>query len=234
MFSKIGENNLKIREINQAERPRERVWRDGVSALSNAELMAIIIKTGCSNYSALEIAHKVLGLGDDGLAGLAQLELEELQQVEGIGPAKATEILATVELGRRVVCAGSISSGRISSVRDVVRYFMDDMKHLKKEHFRAVLLSTSGDIIGIEDISIGNLTSSIVHPRETFKAAIKRSAASMLLVHNHPSGNPQPSNEDIETTLRLVESGKLLGIEIIDHVIIGDEAYTSMREKNII
>lgn len=225
---------MRIKDISQAERPRERVWREGVGALSNGELLALIIKTGSNRFSALEVAHMVLALSDEGLAGLAHIELEELQSVEGIGPAKAAEIVAAVELGRRIVRAGSSNMGRISSVRDVIHYFMDDMKHLKKEHFRAVLLSSSGDIIGIEDVSVGNLTSSIVHPRETFKTAIKRSAASMLLVHNHPSGNPQPSSEDIKTTRRLVEAGKLLGIEIVDHVIIGNELYTSMREKNII
>lgn len=225
---------MKIREMTQAERPRERMWKEGVHALSNAELLAIIIKTGSRSHSAIEIAHLVLAKGDQGISGLSELELEELESIAGIGPAKAAEIAAAVELGKRVARASALTMGRISSVGDVIRYFMDDMKHLKKEHFRAVLLSSSGDIIGIENVSVGNLTSSIVHPRETFRAAIRRAAASMLLVHNHPSGNPQPSHEDIETTHRLVEAGRLLGIEIVDHVIIGDEAYTSMKEKNII
>lgn len=225
---------MKIKDMSASERPREKMWLYGKESLSNSEIISIIVKNGYKQQSALAIAQEILSLDTDGIAGLSSITLEELEAVAGIGKAKATEIIAAVELGRRVFSAEHRRAGRIRSVSDVAAYFMNEMRHLKKEYFNAVLLNSAGDIIGIECISMGNLNSSPVHPRETFKQAIKKSAASILLVHNHPSGEPEPSNEDIYITERLVEAGNILGIKVVDHVIIGNGCYVSMKEKNII
>lgn len=225
---------MKIREMRESQRPREKMVLYGSQALTDSELLAILLKTGTRNRSAIEVADTILNHGAEGLRNIADMSLEELQSFEGIGLAKACQIKAAVELGRRIAQSRIIDKGRVTAIGDVLDMFMEEMRYEKKELFKALLLDSKGGILSKETISVGDLSSSIVHPRETFKSAVRRSAASVLFVHNHPSGDPTPSKEDIIVTRRLVEAGDILGITVLDHVVIGDGTYVSLKEKEII
>lgn len=223
-----------IKDLPEDERPREKLYKYGPKALSNTELLAIIIRTGNRENTAIEISQKLLAGKKEGIYFLSDTNIQEITKVKGIGKCKAAQILAAVELGKRVMSGTSKDKSRITSPSDIADILMLDMVHLKKEHFRIVMLDTKNQIIGIEDISIGSLNSSIVHPREVFKEAIARSSASIILVHNHPSGDPTPSKEDISITRRLSEGGEILGIKVLDHIIIGNKRYISLKEKDIL
>jgi len=226
----------KIKDLPPEIRPRERMQKYGAAALSDAELLALMIRTGTRTESALVLAQRVLK-GDGGKAGLefvAGASIEELSKIKGIGLAKAIQIKAAVELGRRIMSHFRTDDKVISSPDDVKKLLMEEMRFLDREHFKIVLLNVKNRVISVENISIGSLNSSIVHPREVFKPAIKRSSAAVILVHNHPSGDPTPSREDVEVTRRLVEAGKILGIDVLDHVIFGNTNYFSFREKGLI
>ena len=225
--------NLTIRDLPEEARPRERLRLLGAGALSDAELLAILIGSGTRSESALVLAGRVLkGIGGrSGLRFVAEASVEELSSIKGIGPAKSGQIKAAVELGLRLSSHVKRRGTKMSSPADVASYLMDEMQFLEKEHFRAMLLDIKNQLICIEDISVGSLNSSIVHPREVFKPAIRRTSASIILVHNHPSGDPTPSREDLLVTRRLVDAGKIIGIDVIDHVIIGNGSYVSLKEK---
>ncbi|WP_084024479.1 RadC family protein [Vulcanibacillus modesticaldus] len=224
---------IMVRDIPKDERPRERMIRFGPQSLSNVELLAILLRTGSSNESVFQLAQKVLSELET-LQNLNDVTLEELTKIKGIGPAKAIQIKGAIELGRRVVKSIPQDKIQIRSPRDVANFILEDMKHLKQEHFIALLLDTKNQIIAKETISIGSLNSSIVHPREVFKPAIKKSVSAIIVVHNHPSGDPTPSKEDIEVTNRLVEAGNILGIDLLDHVIIGDSRYISLKDRGML
>lgn len=226
--------NITIKDLPEEERPREKLYKDGVKKLSNSELLAIIIRTGNKENTAVELSQRILAIGKKGLKFLADSSLEELTSIDGVGKCKAAQILAAVELGRRVSASMGEVKRKISTPLDISNLVMEEMRYLKKEYFKIIMLDTKNHVIAIENISVGSLNSSIVHPREVFKDAIKRSSASIILVHNHPSGDPTPSNEDIKITKRLVEGGKILGIEVLDHIIIGDGVYLSFKEKQLI
>jgi len=230
----VEHDGLRMKDLGEDERPRERLVRLGPGALSNAELVAILLRTGSHGTNALDVAHRVLALGrDDGpLRHLATAPLEELTRVPGVGPAKAVQLKAAVELGRRIT-AEAAARESVRSPRDVSALVMEEMRHLDREQFRIVLLDTKNHVLGVRTVSVGSLSSSIVHPREIFKEAITRSSAAIILVHNHPSGDPTPSREDVEVTRRLVEAGRLLGIEVLDHVVVGDNRFVSFKEKGI-
>ncbi|WP_073342792.1 RadC family protein [Caldanaerobius fijiensis] len=216
------------------ERPRERMLKYGPEVLSNVELLAIIIRTGTKNESAIKLAERLLNrAGEDGLKFLLDSSLEELSKIKGVGLAKAAELKAAIELGIRVQKAAR-KIHTITKPQDIADLLMVEMRYLKKEVFKIVLLNVKNQVISIENISIGNLNSSIVHPREIFNAAIRKYSASIILVHNHPSGDPTPSMEDINVTKRIIEGGKILGIDVLDHIVIGDGTYVSMKQKNII
>ncbi|KXG77066.1 RadC family protein [Thermotalea metallivorans] len=230
----IGNRHVLIKEMAESERPREKMIQFGIKALSNAELLAVLIRTGTKETSAIELSQRILSYDQAGIHFLANCTIEELSQMKGIGPAKACQIMAAVELGKRIAAAGLRTKPCVKSPRDVANIFMEEMRYYKKEHFVTILLNTKNEIISSENVSVGSLNASLVHPREVFVNAIKKSAASMILLHNHPSGNPQPSKEDIAITERLVEAGKIIGIEVLDHIIIGDGIYTSFKELSII
>lgn len=225
---------MKIKEMSINERPIEKMVLYGKETLSNSELIAILLKTGTTKLSSLQLAERVINQNADGLRNLANITLEELMDIDGIGQAKAATIVAAVELGKRISASEAIQRGKISCVEDVVDIFMERLRYLKKEKFEVLLLDTKGNIISSENISVGDLCSSVVHPRETFKSAIKRSAAAIIFVHNHPSGDPTPSNEDIAITKRLIEAGNILGISVLDHIIIGDGVFVSMKASDLI
>lgn len=224
--------SVTIKEMPVNMRPREKLISRGEQDLSDAELLAIVLGMGIKNISALDLATGLL-VKYGSLRNLKEASLEELTEEKGIGPAKAVGIKAAIEMGRRI--AGDVHSRiPIKSPEDVVSMTMEEMKYYDREHFRVMYLDRKGGLLKMEDVSVGGLHSSIVHPREVFKTAVKKSAASMILVHNHPSGDPTPSQEDIDITHRLLEAGKLMGIEIIDHVVIGDNKYCSLKAKGLI
>ncbi|MFD1426439.1 RadC family protein [Kroppenstedtia sanguinis] len=222
-----------IRDVPVEDRPRERLSREGPASLSNVELVAILLRTGFSSESVIQLANRVLSQSE-GLKGLADSTLNELVQIKGIGPAKAIQVLAGIELGRRVYRALPAERTQIRSPGDAADYVMDEMRHLSQEHFLCLFLNTKNRVIDKKCIFVGSLNSSVVHPREVFREAIRRSSAGVICVHNHPSGDPTPSREDIHVTERLVEVGQIVGIELLDHIIIGDHRYYSMKEKGII
>ncbi|MCX7903548.1 MAG: DNA repair protein RadC [Caloramator sp.] len=224
-------SNFKIKDIPHDERPRERLIKFGPESLSNAELLAILLRTGTKEYSAINLAQSIIS--KNGLDFLSNCTIEELSSIKGVGLAKAAQIKAAIELGKRLRGLRNSNKIKITSPRDVFNLIGEDMRYLKKEFLRIILLNTKNIVIDIKDISIGSLNSSIVHPREVFNEAIRKSSSSIIICHNHPSGDPEPSMEDINITKRLYEVGKLIGIELLDHIIIGDGCYISLKEKNL-
>lgn len=230
------EYHLTIKDLPEGERPRERLLKYGAENLTDAELLAIIIRTGSRSETAVNLSQRLL-LGEKGVNGLrflVEASIEELGKIKGIGIAKAAQIKAAIEIGKRLASLSQSERPVIKCPGDVRNLLMEEMRYLDKEYFKIILLNIKNQVIHVEDVSVGSLNSSIVHPREIFKIAIRRSSAALILVHNHPSGDPTPSGEDVEITRRLVESGKLLGIGVLDHVIIGDGRYTSLKEKGLI
>lgn len=228
---KESQPHVLIREIPVDERPRERMMQYGASSLSNAELLAILLRTGTASQSAVHIAERVLSQ-TAGLKGLTDSTIETLVQVKGVGPAKAVQILAGVELGRRI--SRLIPDERLSvrSPQDAAEFMMDELQHLTQEHFVCLFLNTKNEVIGKETIFVGSLNASIVHPREIFRKAIQRASAAIICLHNHPSGDPTPSAEDRHVTSRLKEAGRIVGIEVLDHIIIGEQRFYSMKEHD--
>jgi len=225
---------MQIKALPKTERPVEKACSQGIEALSNAELLAMIIHTGTKNKSAIRLGEDVLSAFPDGLSGLGDCCLQELMTLDGIGSTKACRILGAVELGKRIAAASARERLSIRRSDDIAKLFMEDLRYEKKEHFKSLLLSAKGDIISIEHISTGELSSTVVHPREVFSMAVRKSAAAVVFVHNHPSGDAMPSQEDVETTRRLTDCGVLLGIRVLDHIIIGDGYFSSMKEMGYI
>jgi len=221
-----------IKNLPEEERPRERLARHGASVLSNAELLAILLRTGTKEESAISLAHRIL-VQEQGLRYLADINVEQLSAINGIGKAKAAQIKAAIELGKRLAAFEPGADKPLKCPQDVAGLLMEEMRYLKKEHMKLVLLNVKCNLISVEEISVGSLNASIVHPREVFNPAIRKSSASIIMVHNHPSGDPSPSSEDISITARIAEAGKLIGIELVDHIIIGDGKYISMKEKGL-
>ena len=224
----IGGNLIK--DIIKEERPRETILKKGETYLSDSELLAILINNGTRDKSAITLAREIIETSD-GIRNLSNITVEELSKIKGIGLAKACRIISALELGRRVSVASEMQKFKISSPQDIGNVYMEELRYKKKEIFRVVLLNTKNVIIGSKDISEGSLNASIVHPREVFLEAIKKSANKMILMHNHPSGDPTPSSEDINITKRLISAGQIVGIEILDHVIIGDGSFYSFKEN---
>jgi len=222
-----------IKDWPEVERPRERLLREGANSLSTAQLLAIILRTGGKGRSALDLAIEVLDTFGD-LTKIEVASLIEFNSVKGMGTAKIAQLKAAFELGRRLAEEPFTRGPVFSSSRDVYAYFHGRFKNLKKEVFCCVLLDAKNRILKDCRVSEGTLTNSLIHPREAFKDAIRESAASVIFVHNHPSGDPSPSREDILVTERLVSVGEVIGIRVLDHVITGDEKYTSMKEKGYI
>ncbi|OYD08591.1 RadC family protein [Paludifilum halophilum] len=222
-----------IRDVPKEERPRERMTQRGASHLSNGELIAILLRTGTSSESVVTLANRVLSQ-TGGLKGLADMNLSEMVQIRGIGPAKAIQVLAGIELGRRISRAIPDERAAIRSPRDAADYVMDELRYLSQEHFICLFLNTKNRVIDKRCIFVGSLNASVVHPREVFREAIRRSSAGVVCVHNHPSGDPTPSREDIHVTQRLFEAGQIVGVDLLDHIIIGDQRFYSMKEKGIL
>ncbi len=226
-------DSIMIRDLPFEERPREKLMTLGAGSLSNAELLAILIRAGTRQESALQVATRLLSKSG-GLRNLPNLTLEDLEENRGIGPAKAVMVKAALELGSRLATTPRSEGDSITTPGQAAGLFMEELRYKKKEYFKILLLNTKNHVIAKEEISVGSLSASIVHPREIFNIPLRKSAASVILFHNHPSGDPSPSQEDLAVTRRLVDAGNLLGITVRDHIIIGDGCFFSFREKGLL
>ena len=222
-----------IHDLPTSERPRERLQKFGVEALSAQEILALILGRGIAGESVMITAQRLLSQFGN-LKGIASASVEELSQVKGIGIAKASQIKAAFELANRLEdYSAAGDKPLVKTPDDVVSVVRSRLRGKKKEHFLALLLDTRSQLIKVSEISIGSLDTSIVHPREVFKEAISASAASVIFVHNHPSGDPEASEDDIELTKRLAKAGEIVGIDVLDHIIICDKKYLSLKREGL-
>jgi DNA repair protein RadC len=231
----ITNERLTIRDWPEQDKPRERLERLGAQYLSDAEVVAILLGTGNSSETALGVAQRILAQSEGqfgtSLGFLLNWSPDELKGIAGIGPAKAARLAAAVEIGRRLNQQSVERRFPVTRGKEVFEYIRLEAETLDKEHFWILTLNSRNQITGKDLVSVGSLDAAIVHPREIFKCCIKKSAAAIILVHNHPSGDPDPSDEDMDITRRLVEAGKLLGIHVLDHVVVARGKYYSMRES---
>lgn len=225
-------NSFTVHDLPLSERPRERLLKLGSEALSSQEILALILGRGIKGESVIVTAQKLLTKFGN-LRNLASASVEELTQIKGIGPAKAAQIKATFELGKRLEDSSSEGKITVKSPEDAIKAAKSQLKGKRKEHFVVLCLDTRNHLINTHKISIGSLDCSIAHPREVFKEAISSCAASVIFMHNHPSGDPTPSEDDIKLTKRLVEAGEIIGIDVLDHIIICDRDHLSMKARNL-
>jgi DNA repair protein RadC len=222
----------RIMDLEVSERPRERLARLGPQALSNAELLAILLRVGMEGENAVQVGQRLLN-NFDGIRGLHRASFSEVVRERGIGEAKGSAIKAAIELGRRLSLEAPEERHTVNSPADAARLVQFEMSALEKEHLRAILLDTRNHVIEIKEIYRGSLNASVVRVAEVFTPAIRRNAASLLVVHNHPSGDPEPSPEDVKITRALVQAGNLLEIEVLDHIIIGQGRFVSLKERGL-
>ena len=226
-------DSFTIHDLPLGERPRERLLKLGSEALSAQEILAVILGRGTKGESVMMTSQKLLSRFGN-LKGVANASVEELSQTTGIGPAKATQIKAALELSRRLEAdAGEKPQPVLKSPEDVTAEVRSLLKGKKKEHFLVLCLDTRNRLINLRLVSVGSLDTSVVHPREVFKEAISSCAASVIFAHNHPSGDPEPSKEDIELTKRLAKAGEILGIDVLDHIIVCDKSFASLKARNL-
>ena len=222
-----------VRDLPKEERPREKLIQRGAASLSDTELLAILLRTGTSSVSVLHLAEEVLAKYQDrGIVSIMNISPQEIASVHGVGLAKAATIVAAVELGRRLSTRAAQKLEKIEGPEDVARYASPLLRFEQKEHFLVMLLDVRNRVLAMPTISIGSLTASVAHPREIFREAIRYSAANMILIHNHPSGDPTPSREDIQITKQMMKAGEIMGIPVLDHVIIAGDGFLSLKEAD--
>jgi DNA repair protein RadC len=221
-----------IKDLPSSERPRERLARLGAGALLDSELLAIILRVGVGGENAVRMAERLLG-HFGGLSGLARASVAELSSVKGVGVAKAVQFKAAFELGRRLLIESPDERPQVLSPGDAARLLMGEMSLLSQEQLRVVLLDTRNRVLGMQTVYVGSLSSAVVRVSEVFREAITRNCAAIIVAHNHPSGDPDPSPEDVAITRRIVEAGHLLGIEVLDHLVIGYQRYVSLKERGL-
>lgn len=223
---------MQIKKMPEAERPQEKMLYGGAGSLSNSELLALIIRTGTGDKSAVRLADEVISYADGFAGGLGAAEVRELTEIDGIGEAKACSIVAAIELSKRLISGhqGAVRP-RLRDSAQVAELLLEEMMYEKRELFMTINLNSKMQVESKSVISIGSLDSAPVHPREVFGPAIRRGAAAVVVAHNHPSGDPSPSPQDIEVTERLISASKILGIRLIDHVIVGSGCFTSMKSE---
>lgn len=221
-----------IRDFPKEERPRERLRTYGAGQLTNGELIAILLRNGAKGENVVAMATRLL-VRFEGLAGLARTNYDELCAEKGISEAKACQVLAALELGRRLASLAPADRPSVGSPSDVANMVMAEMSMLEREQFRVVLLNAKNHVLGIQTVYIGNVDSAVVRPAEVFAEAVRRTCPRVVMVHNHPSGDPAPSPEDIDITRRLIEAGKVLDVEVLDHIVIGHQRYVSMKERRL-
>lgn len=221
-----------IKDLPVEERPRERLIKVGEGALSTTELVAIILRVGVGGESALDMAARLLSTYE-GLPGLARASFAELRAERGLGNAKTAQLKAALELGRRMLLATPEDRLVVRSPSDVAQLLMAEMAHLDQENFRVLYLDTRNRLLGSETVYVGTLNASHIRVAEVFRDAVKRNCAAVIVAHNHPSGDPSPSPEDVEVTRQLIAAGKLLSIEVLDHLVIGQQRFVSLRERGL-
>ena len=222
-----------IKELNLEERPYEKCERFGAEYLTNAELLAVLLRTGTKGESSLELARKILYSSpeNEGLLNIHNWSYDQLRKIKGIGKVKAIQILCILELAKRLAKEDAGKQLDFNSPSTIARYYMEDLRHKKQENMKLLLLNTKLKLIGESDISKGTVNSTVVSPRELFIEALNKNAVYIILIHNHPSGDPEPSQEDVQITQQIRKAGHLIGIELLDHIIIGDNCYISLKEK---
>jgi DNA repair protein RadC len=221
-----------IRDLEIHERPRERLIHLGERSLSNAELLGIIMRTGVGGENVVRLAERTL-VFSGGLPGLTRLSVTELMEIKGIGEAKAVEIKAALELGRRLVASSPKEKPKITSPADAANLLMSEMSLLEQENLRLLLLDTRNNVLASPTVYVGSLNTSVIRVAELFRAALKENAAAIIVAHNHPSGDPSPSPEDINVTKQIVKAGEIIDIEVLDHIIIGHQRYVSLKERGM-
>ena len=227
-----AEYNPTIKELPPNERPRERLLHHGVNALSSAELLAIILRTGVQDENVVRVAQRLLA-GFGNLAGLAQANMDELMSKKGLGPAKVAQLKAALELGRRMLVESPEERPQVRSPADAANLVMSEMGLLEQEHLRIMLLDTKNRVLGTPEVYVGSLNTSVIRVGELFREAIRANCASLIVVHNHPSGDPTPSPEDVAVTRQIVEAGKLLDVDVLDHLVIGQQRFVSLKERGL-
>jgi DNA repair protein RadC len=228
----VAEYHLRIREMPESEKPRERLRNLGAQALSDAELLAILLRVGIEGLNVVQLAQQLL-IEQRGWAGLQRASFEELSGRRGMGEAKTAQLKAALEIGRRLLLTTNEERLQIRSPADAAQLMLIEMSHLDQEHLRAICLDTKNRVQKVHTIYVGSLNSSLVRVGEVFKETIRLNSAALIVVHNHPSGDPTPSPEDVLVTRQIVEAGKLLDIEVLDHLVIGQGRYVSMRERGL-
>lgn len=225
----------KIKELNTEERPYEKCERFGAKHLTNIELLAVLLRTGTKGENSLQLARRILypDSSKGGILNIHQWSYEQLIHMKGIGRVKAIQILCLSELAKRLAKASAEEELNFNSPESIANYYMEDLRHEKQEHMKLLLLNTKSKLIGETIISKGTVNAAIISPRELFIEALQKDAVSIILLHNHPSGDPTPSKEDIFITQRIRDAGELIGVNLLDHIIIGNNRYVSMREKKL-
>ena len=227
-------NTNTMKDLLESERPYEKCERLGEKNLSDAELLAVILRTGTKGENVLEICRRILTAGGGSLDALHGFTREKFQKIRGVGRVKSIQLICLMELARRLAKETALKELNFSSPASVARYYMEDMRHLSQEHMKLLMLNTKSALIGERDIYKGTVNASLVNPREIFVEALQREAVSIILLHNHPSGDPAPSGADLAATERIRQAGDLIGIELLDHIIIGNNCYISFREEGIL
>ena len=225
---------ISIKEMPEGERPREKMMQLGSACLSNAELLTLFIGSGNKEDSALSLAISVLSLAEGNLRGLSNCQPEEYMSIKGIGKSCACRIAAAVELGRRMATAPPQLRVKLGDPGSAATLFMEDMRHLQQEKMRVAMINIKGELMAREDVSLGGIYSASASPREIFKNAVRKGAYGVVIAHNHPSGDPSPSAADISVTRQIADAGKLLGIQLMDHIIIGDGRFVSLKEMGVL
>ena len=226
-----AKDNMKIKDLPKSDRPREKLIAKGAENLKDPELLAILLRTGKVGKNVIEIASQILGKYSK--KRLLQMTYEDLSKISGIDSAKATTLLAAFELSKRALEVNDTNLPTIVTPKDVVAQ-LTDLRHNKKEHFVALYLNARNQLVHKETISMGTLNANLVHPREVFEPAVRYLAAQVVIAHNHPSGDPKPSDADLEITKRLAEAGKMMGIEVVDHIIVTKNSFLSFKEEHLI
>jgi DNA repair protein RadC len=222
-----------MKHLSPNDRPREKLARHGAAALGDNELLALVLGSGSRDAGALALANQLLAFAD-GLHGLTRVDVEELKNVQGIGPARAAQVLAAVELGRRTLVRGPHERASLTSPRDLALHLLPQYGASPVEQFGLVMLDSKLHILRVKIIAVGSLDSTVAHPREVFREAAVASAAAIVLFHNHPSGDPVPSMEDLQLTERMIEAGEIMGIQVVDHIILAAHRYFSLQEAGLL
>ena len=224
-----------IKDMPRLERPYEKCEERGASSLSDCELLAVLLRTGTKGENVLDLAERILyHIGENGILGIHKFSVEQLMQIKGVGKVKAIQIACISELAKRLAKAEAKKTLCFSSPETIAQYYMEDLRHEKQEHMKMLMLNSKADLIGESDVSKGTVNASLITPRELFIEALQKNAVSIVIMHNHPSADPTPSRDDMLTTKRISEARNLIGIELLDHIIIGNNCYISFREQGIL